>query len=104
MSRTGGVLLRLTDQATPSDGEWFQVLDPASKKILGQITMADTGTVTIEGRMGPDHEAVELASTTDADWSVLINSFPQMRARLTAVGATPPDVLVAVNAATFNRS
>lgn len=100
MARTTGILLDVTDQAATVDGPWYQI-EPGPEQVLAQITMTDNGTVTIEGRMGPGHDPVQLASVTNGDYSGLVNAFSQMRARVTAVGSPNPDVLVAVNRMTY---
>lgn len=71
----------------PAPGGWFQTQSRDGENIPLQVDLTGTGTVTLQGRLGPGYPPVDLVAKT-ADFGGLVARFPQMRAVLSGVDAT----------------
>lgn len=84
------ILLDVAGSSTPAAGNWFNTWpnDPRTHNIIDVVLSAGTATWNIEGRNGPDDEAVVL-DTQSVSSGVLVAKFKQHRINVTAAaGAT----------------
>lgn len=101
MPYTAGTILEVTAQAQELDGPWYNVrAHPLANQLVAQITTNGNGTIILQGRIGPGHDPIQLASTTSG-FSGLVGMYGQIRAIVRSPTGPGPTAKVAIGGTSY---